>query len=88
VHLLVRKTSILSKFTVLQQKLNFFNRFSKNTQLQNFKKICPVGAELLHADRQTEGRTGRHDEANGPFQHNFEKAPKKYVLPKRMLKFM
>jgi len=30
-------------------------------------KICPVGAELFHADRRTDGRTDRHDEANSRF---------------------
>jgi len=24
----------------------------KNTEISNFIKICPVGAELFHADRQ------------------------------------
>jgi hypothetical protein len=36
-------------------------------------KIRPVGHELLYADR--EGRTDRHDEANGRFS-NFSTAPK------------
>jgi hypothetical protein len=27
--------------------------FSNNTLISNFMKICPVGAELFHADRQT-----------------------------------
>jgi len=26
--------------------------------------IYPVGAELIHADGRTDGRTDRHDEAN------------------------
>jgi hypothetical protein len=30
-------------------------------------KIRPVGAEVLHADRQTDGRTNRLDEANSHF---------------------
>jgi len=34
-----------------------FNRFSKNTQILNFMKIRPVGAELLHVDGQTDERT-------------------------------
>jgi len=25
-------------------------------------KTCPMGAELFHGDRQTDGRTDRHDE--------------------------
>ena len=32
---------------------NFLDRFSKNTQIQNFMKIRPVGIELLHEERQT-----------------------------------
>jgi len=43
--------------------LNFLDTISKNIQIQNFIKICPVGAELFHADRQTD----RHDETNGRF---------------------
>jgi hypothetical protein len=35
----------------------FFDRVSKNTQIPNFMKIHPVGAELLHADRRTDGWT-------------------------------
>jgi len=44
-------------------KLLFFDRFSKNTQIYNYMKILSLGAELLHADRQTD----RHDEANSRF---------------------
>jgi len=32
----------------------FLNRFSKNTQILNFMKIRPVGAELSHADGRTD----------------------------------
>jgi len=42
---------ILVKF---YRNLNFLNSFSKNTQISNFIKICPVGAELFHADRRTD----------------------------------
>jgi hypothetical protein len=31
----------------------FVGRFSKNTEISNFTKICPVGAELFHANGQT-----------------------------------
>ena len=37
--------------------MSFLNRFSKNVQISNFIKIRPVGAELIHADRRTDGRT-------------------------------
>ena len=40
-------------------KLGFCDRFSKNIQIPNFMKIRPVGAELFHADRRTDGRRGR-----------------------------
>jgi hypothetical protein len=34
--------------------LSDFNRFPKNTQISNLKKICPMGAELFHEDRWME----------------------------------
>jgi hypothetical protein len=35
--------------------MNFLDRFSKITQITNFMKIRPVGAELFQADGQTDG---------------------------------
>ena len=35
-----------------ERKLNFLHRFSKNLQISNFMKICPVGGQLFHADRR------------------------------------
>ena len=35
-------------------EVEFSDRFSKNTQISNFTKIHPVGAELFHADGQTD----------------------------------
>jgi hypothetical protein len=35
--------------------IEFLHRFSKNTQISSFIKIHPVGAELLHTYRWTEG---------------------------------
>ena len=36
-----------------QIKLNFLYRFSKNTRISNFIKICPVGAEMFQPDGET-----------------------------------
>jgi hypothetical protein len=32
---------------------NLFDRFSQNSRISNFMKICPLGAELFDADRRT-----------------------------------
>ena len=53
-----------------QWNFNFIHRFSENSQISNFMKILPVGAELFHADR----RTDRHDEANRRFSKFYERA--------------
>ena len=37
-------------------------------------KICPVGAELSHAHRRTDGRTDRHEEPNSRFSQFCERA--------------
>ena len=37
------------------------------SQIANFIKIRPVGAEVFNADRQTDGRKEGHDEANSRF---------------------
>ena len=42
-------------------------------------KIRPVGAELSHAERRTDGRKDRHNEANSRFR-NFVNAPKYETL--------
>ena len=39
--------------------LNSLDTVSQNTQISNFIKIHPVGAELFHVDGWTNGRTDR-----------------------------
>jgi len=34
--------------------LNFLHIFSRNTQISDVTKICPVGVGLLHANGQTD----------------------------------
>jgi hypothetical protein len=47
-----------------------FSTDFRKTQISNFVKIRPVGAELFHGDRR---RTKRHDEANSRFSQFCEK---------------
>jgi hypothetical protein len=54
----------------IQSKLNFLDRFSKNSQISNFTKILLVGAESFNVDRRMNG----HDEANSRFLQFFESA--------------
>jgi hypothetical protein len=56
-------------------KLNFFNRFSKNTEIPNFMKIHPVESILFNVDRWTDITKLIVD------FHSFANAPKKVVLP-------
>jgi hypothetical protein len=53
----------------------FATDFFKNTQISNFMKISPVGAELFHAD----GRTDKQRDVKKLIAaiHNFANAPKK-----------
>ena len=48
-------------------KLEFLDRLSKNTQMPNFMKIRPVGAQLCHADGRTDRQTDRRDKTNNHF---------------------
>ena len=34
--------------------MNFLDIFYKNTHISNFKKICPMGVKLFHADGRTD----------------------------------
>ena len=60
-----------SVFLQILMKVEFSRQFffSKNTQISNFMKIRPFGAQLLHAD----GRTDRHDDSNNRFSQFFLK---------------
>jgi hypothetical protein len=51
-------------------QFDFFDSFSKNTQISNFMKIPPVGSELFRAD----GQTDKHEEANSRFSQFCESA--------------
>jgi len=53
--------------------------FSKNIQISNFMEIRRMKAELFHAN----GRTDRHDKANGRFSQFCERALKRELLPTR-----
>ena len=51
-------------------KIEFLNRLSEKVQMPSFIKIRPVGAELLHADRQIV----KHDAVNNSFSEFCERA--------------
>jgi len=53
----------------------FFLGFGKTTQISNFMKIRPMGAELFHEEGRTDRQTHRHDKAYSRFS-NFCERPK------------
>ena len=55
--------------------MNFCGTYSKCPQIQTFKKIHPVGAELFRADRQT----ASHEEANSDFSQFCKHAEQNYM---------
>jgi len=48
---------------------------TNSIQIQNFKKIRPMAAELFYADARTDGQKDRYDEANSRFR-NFATVPR------------
>jgi hypothetical protein len=56
--------------------LNFLDRFVQNPLTLNLMKLRTVGAELLHADGQTDRQTDLHDEANNLFWKFCERTQK------------
>ena len=53
----------------------FWTDFSKNPQISSFVKIRPLGAEIFHADEQTDRQTDRQVEANNRFMQFCEHLP-------------
>lgn len=53
--------------------MNFLDTALKYSQILNLIKIRSVRADLFYADGETDGRTDRHDVANGRFR-SFSKA--------------
>jgi len=54
-------------------KLEFLNRFSKNTQISDFMKILPVGAKFsIRTDGRTDEQTD--DEGNSRFYQFCQRA--------------
>jgi len=55
----------------------FSRQIFKGPQISNFLKIRRVGAELIHADRQTD----RPDEANNCLSQSYEQEPQQTTVP-------
>ena len=46
--------TVSTRYCHILMKLEFSRHFSRTTHIPNFMNICPVGAELFHADIQTD----------------------------------
>jgi hypothetical protein len=60
-------------------KLEFSREIFENFHISNFTKICPVEAELFHADGRADRRTDRNEKLL-VFLRNFAKAPKNEIF--------
>jgi hypothetical protein len=56
-------------------KLEFWRQIFENTQISNFMKIPPVGAELFYDDSRVDGQTDIYDDAKAAVR-SFANAPK------------
>jgi hypothetical protein len=70
-------------------KLAFRRQLSKKkAQISNYIKIRPVGAEMFHAKKQTDGREGQTRTKLAVAFHNFVNEPKKkrgaFTFPSRL----
>jgi hypothetical protein len=67
-------------FTLVRFEWNsiFLDSSSNNTQMSNFMKFRPVGAELFHADRRKDGQTDMMNRI--AVFRNFANAPAIYFL--------
>jgi hypothetical protein len=45
-------------------KMDFLDKFSKNTQIKKIMKFRPLGIELFHADGRTNEKTKEEDTTN------------------------
>ena len=72
-HIHVKYPLFLSDFNEIFRYI-----FSRKAQILNLFKICPVEAELFHADGQTDGDMTKLIVAF----RNFANAPKKYIKRK------
>jgi hypothetical protein len=68
-------------------KLEFPRLSFKNTQISNFMKIRPMGAELFHAERRMDGRRGGKTDMTERMVafRNFSYAPKSDAFGHRNL---
>jgi hypothetical protein len=55
-------------------ELGFSRQIFEKAQIRSLIKILPVGAELFHADGETDGWTDGHDETNSRFLQFCERA--------------